>query len=321
MKNSEVDFLELLQKAQSLRSAVAKKSTAYRVVNGAPEGFPGVTLDCYGSHYQLQFFGSDLLSCREKLVAAIREAFDPKFLVSKFRLDPDGHSLETPLMEVEIGDAADAAATVREGDCLFNVNLLDTVNPGLFLDMRAVREDVEKRSRGRQILNLFSYTCSFGVHARKGGAERAVNVDISGKVLDKGRENYELNGIGAKPGEFFRGSALEYLAWCVRKGHRFGGIVLDPPSFARYKGTTFRVHEDLQMLVGIAASILDSDGFFMVSTNYSGYTPRHLADETLETLEKVFPAVRLAWAHGQDADFPGTGKMKESCLSAAMFLT
>ena len=79
------------------------------------------------------------------------------------------------------------------------------------------------------------------------------------------------NGIEAKPGEFFSGSSLEYLAWCVR-GHRFGGIVLDPPSFARYKGTTFRVHEDLRMLVGVAASILDPDGSGMVSTNYSGYT-------------------------------------------------
>jgi 23S rRNA (cytosine1962-C5)-methyltransferase len=315
------DYFSLLRNAIALRSSVAEKNTAYRLVNGAPDGFPGLTLDRYGSHYQLQFFGSELLAFRTEIVSIVGEQLVPEFLVSKFRLDAAGKALETPSMVVEMGASDNASTVVEEGDCLFHVNLLDTVNPGLFLDMREGREDVQKRSQGREILNLFSYTCSFGVHARMGGAALAVNADISAKILEKGRENYVLNGLEIYPHEFFRGNAREYLEWCVKKERRFGGIILDPPSFARYKGTTFRVRDDLQSLVALAASLLEPGGFLLVSSNFSGFSPKQLAEISLVTVRAQRSRARLAWAHSQGPDFPGSGSMKESCLSAAMILT
>jgi len=314
------NYLTLLKRAIASRSVIAQKNTAYRLVNGAPDGFPGLTLDRYGGHYQLQFFGPELLSFRAEIIAAIEDTLSPEFMVTKFRLDPGGKTLETPLMVVEIGSHENAATVVQEGDCLFHVNLLDTVNPGLFLDMRDGREEVQKRSCDREILNLFSYTCSFGVHARAGGAALAVNVDISAKILDKGRENYALNGSEVLPGEFFRGNAREYLEWCVKKEKHFGGIVLDPPSFARHKGTAFRVREDLQGLVSLAASLLEPNGFLLVSSNFSGFSPKSIAEASLATVRNYSSKARLAWAHSQGSDFPGSGTMKESCLSCAMIL-
>ncbi len=221
-------------------------------------------------------------------------------------------------MRVELGNEKNAETVVREGNAKFRVNLLDTVNPGLFLDMRAGRLDVEARARGREILNLFSYTCSFAVHARIGGAKRAVNADISGKILEKGRENFRLNGIEILPGEFFRGDSREYVAWCIRKGIRFGGIVLDPPSFSRNRGNIFSVRTDFQKLVSEISDILLPGGFLLASSNFSGFTPQGLAKETLETVQIKFPTARIAWSRGQGIDFPGSGCRRESALSAVM---
>ncbi len=312
------DFQSLLEKAFSKRSSLLELTDAFRVVNGSDDGFPGVAIDQYGDRFQVQYFGPELLSREHEIAKAVKKVFAPKFIVSKFRLSPSGKSLEKPEMHVELGSETKSSTVVREGNCRFHVDLLDTVNPGLFLDMRDGRLDVEARARGKEVLNLFSYTCSFAVHARVGGATRAVNADISGKILEKGRENYRLNGLEPLKGEFFKGDSREYLAWCLRKGFKFDGVVLDPPSFSRNKGKVFSVKTDFQPLIAEVAGLLAPGAFFLASTNYSAFTPECLAKETLATVKEQFPQAKIAWARGQGMDFPGSGKRKESALSAVM---
>ena len=312
------DFQSLLEKAFSKRSSLLELTDAFRVVNGSDDGFPGVAIDQYGDRFQVQYFGPELLSREHEIAKAVKKVFAPKFIVSKFRLSPSGKSLEKPEMHVELGSETKSSTVVREGNCRFHVDLLDTVNPGLFLDMRDGRLDVEARARGKEVLNLFSYTCSFAVHARVGGATRAVNADISGKILEKGRENYRLNGLEPLKGEFFKGDSREYLAWCLRKGFKFDGVVLDPPSFSRNKGKVFSVKTDFQPLVAEVAGLLAPGAFFLASTNYSAFTPESLAKETLATVKEQFPQAKIVWARGQGMDFPGSGKRKESALSAVM---
>ena len=318
---------------------------AFRIVNGAADGFPGVTLDKFGDRFQVQFFGPEMLSRRREIVEAIVGTFNPVCVVVKERLSRSGKSLENAPMEVAFGSREDAVGIVREGRAKFHVDLLDTVNPGLFLDMRHVRLEVEERFRtmsgesskeipafagmtnekagmtnedGPRFLNLFSYTCSFSVHARLGGAAVATNADISGKILDKGRENYALNGLDLRPGEFFRGNALEYVRWAQKKGLRFDGIVLDPPSFARFKGFNFNVREHLMPLVADCASILNPHGFIMVSSNYSEFALDAFSRDVLAAVKSVHEKARTAWKRGQDVDFVGSGSTKDSCLVATL---
>ena len=342
-------MLSLLQSAFEKRSPLFDVTDAFRIVNGAADGFPGVTLDKFGDRFQVQFFGPEMLSRRREIVEAVVGAFNPVCVVVKERLSRSGKSLENAPMEVAFGSREDAVGVVREGRAKFHVDLLDTVNPGLFLDMRHVRLEVEERFRGMsgavpagaiskeipafagmtnekagvtnegpRFLNLFSYTCSFSVHARLGGAAIATNADISGKILDKGRENYALNGLDLRPGEFFRGNAIEYVRWAQKKGLRFDGIVLDPPSFARFKGFNFNVREHLMPLVSECAQILNPHGFFMVSSNYSEFTLDAFSRDVLASVKSVHGKARTAWKRGQDVDFAGSGSTKDSCLVATL---
>lgn len=318
----------LLRTAFEKRSSLFEVTDAYRIVNGAADGFPGLTLDRFGDRFQVQFFGPEMLSRRREIVEAIVEAFNPVCVVVKERLSRSGKSLENAPMEIAFGSREDAVGVVREGRARFHVDLLDTVNPGLFLDMRHVRLEVEDRFRalsgaaqsgeGPRFLNLFSYTCSFSVHARLGGAAVATNADVSGKILDKGRENYALNGLDLRPGEFFRGNALEYVRWACKKGLRFDGIVLDPPSFARFKGFNFNVREHLMPLVAECAQILNPHGFFMVSSNYSEFALDAFSRDVLDAVKSVHKNARTAWKRGQDIDFAGSGATKDSCLVATL---
>ena len=223
------DLKNKLEIASEKRAPLFDVTDAYRVVNGSADGFPGLTIDKFGDRYQMQFFGPELLRSKTEIVGALKSLFNPVCVVIKERLSSAGCSLENAPMDVVLGSRENAVGVVREGKARFHVDLMDTINPGLFLDMRHVRLEVEERFRamsgaspahfdtakaspsGLRFLNLFSYTCSFSVHARIGGAAVATNADISGKILDKGRENYALNGLELRPGEFFRGNAIEYV--------------------------------------------------------------------------------------------------------------
>lgn len=327
----------LLRTAFEKRASLFEVTDAYRIVNGAADGFPGLTLDRFGDRLQVQFFGPEMLPRLREFVDAVAAMFNPACIVVKERLSRSGKSLENAPMEVAFGTRDATVGTVREGNARFHVDLLDTVNPGLFLDMRHVRLEVEERFRamtgegskkipacagmtsgGPRFLNLFSYTCSFSVHARLGGAAVATNADISGKILDKGRENYALNGLDLRPGEFFRGNALEYVRWAAKKGLKFDGIVLDPPSFARFKGFNFNVREHLMPLVSECAALLNAGAFIMVSSNYSEFALDTFARDVLAAVRSVHEKARTAWKRGQDIDFAGSGATKDSCLVATL---
>ncbi|SHK57440.1 class I SAM-dependent rRNA methyltransferase [Fibrobacter sp. UWEL] len=312
------DWKKLLQQAHEKRKPLFEVTDAYRVVNGAADGFPGLTLDRFGSRFQIQYFGPELLRQKNAIVAAIGDLLAPDCLVVKERLSSSGRSLENPPMEVLIGDPAGSVGTVFEGPAKFNVDLLDTINPGLFLDMRSIRLEVGTRCEGRRFLNLFSYTCSFSVHARLGGAAIATNADISGKILDKGRANFALNGLDLRPGEFFKGNAVEYVHWAQKKGLKFDGIVLDPPSFARFKGTNFNVREHLMPLVSDCATLLNQGGFFMVSSNYSEFELNSFARSVRDAVGAVHPHAKTSWKKSQDIDFVASGSSKDSCLVATL---
>lgn len=317
------DLKNKLASAFDKRASLFVVTDALRIVNGAADGFPGLTIDKFGNRYQMQFFGPELLTSKTEIVEAVAALFNPVCVVTKERLSSSGKSLENAPMDVVIGTREDAVGTVREGNAHFHVDLLDTINPGLFLDMRHVRLEVEERFRemsgeSLRFLNLFSYTCSFSVHARLGGAAVATNADISGKILDKGRENYALNGLDLRPGEFFRGNAIEYVHWAQKKGLRFDGIVLDPPSFARFKGFNFNVREHLMPLVADCATLLNPGGFFMVSSNYSEFNLSAFARDVLAAVSSVHPKAKTSWKKSQDVDFVGSGSTKDSCLVATL---
>ena len=313
-----MNYTDLLNAALEKRAPLFDKTEAFRVVNGAPDGFPGLTLDKFGDRYQIQFFGEDLLPQKRAVVGAVAEKFNPVCLVVKERLSRSGKSLENPPMEVAVGRPEDSVGVVREGPAKFHVDLLDTVNPGLFLDMRSIRLEMGERAAGRRMLNLFSYTCAFSVHGRLGGAEISTNADISAKILDKGRENYALNGLEPKPGEFFRGNAVEYVHWAQKKGLKFDAIVLDPPSFARFKGKNFNVREHLMPLVADCAMLLNKGGLFMVSSNYSEFNLSVFSKNALSAVSRVHPNARNLWSRSQDIDFVGSGHTKDSCLVATL---
>jgi len=276
-------------------------TNAYRLCNGIADGFDGLAIDKYANHYQIQFFKQGFSEF--EIIELLKELFKPEFIAVKYRL------IDYKQIKKAFGN--DSKTIVCENDIKFAVDLLDTLNPGLFLDMRDARLFFAKHCAGKEVLNLFAYTCSFGLYARKYNAIKAVNVDISKKNLNKGRENYLLNEIEPCPGEFFCGSADEYVDWAIKKGKKFGAIAIDPPSFAKNSNKTFSIEKNFGNLSAKAAKLLENNGIMLLATNYSKWNGEAL----LKAAKNAFTTFKLLQKGTQSADFPGSGESKESCMN------
>jgi 23S rRNA (cytosine1962-C5)-methyltransferase len=147
----------------------------------------------------------------------------------------------------------------------------------VFLDQREnrkwVAEGVVRRAaRGRPpaVLNTFAYTCAFSVAAARAGATTA-SVDVSGRYLDWGKRNFELNGLDPKAHRFARMDTFEFLGYAERKGLRYDLVILDPPSFAsgnKKKGIKpWSSTADYARLIHGAAGLLTPGGAIFASTN------------------------------------------------------
>ena len=173
---------------------------------------------------------------------------------------------------------------------------------GLFLDMREVRDWLRTNTARRRVLNLFAYTCSFGVNAALGGAARVLNLDLSRGYLDWGKTNYRLNGLSVDDRDFVYGDAFDWLGRLARRGERFDVVIVDPPSFS---STPFSVTRDYPRLVEAAARTVAPAGILLAATNHAG-----TSDDRFEawlqnglTLAGRYGRVVQRW-HEPRLDFP-----------------
>ncbi len=306
-------ILVLLQEAAKKREALRAHTDAVRLVNGYGDGLDGLVLEQHADHFVAQVFEERWLLEKETLVHFVKGR-GARYFVVKDRIQSALSSPDAIKFHVWIDGVS--STIVQEDGVKFTVDMNDTLNTGLFLDMRANRKRVASLSAGLKVLNLFSYTCAFGVHCRMKGALSVVNVDVSKKSLERARVNYELNGLVPEKNELIRADAVEYLERAVKKDNRFDMIIIDPPSFARYDGRIFSVKKDLPRLLEMAVKVLNPGGVLFVATNLSEMLHSHLQN-IIKGASRGRP-LKNVQCLGQDADFEGSGFMAESCMTAVL---
>lgn len=174
------------------------------------------------------------------------------------------------------GDAAQPLErVVQERNLNYAVDFGAGYSVGLFLDQRENRQLV-KRSAPPRTLNCFAYTCSFSVVAALGGGA-TISVDLSRKSLDRGRENFALNGIATDNHQFIADDVLKVLPRLARKGEKFDCIILDPPTFSRSKtGRAWQVEKDFEDLLLAALEVATRQARVLLSTNCTRLDERAL---------------------------------------------
>lgn len=158
---------------------------------------------------------------------------------------------------------------VKEGECFFYINLEAYLDTGLFLDHRVTRLHVFKEAYDKSVLNLFSYTGAFSVHAFKGGAISVTSVDLSNTYLDWARENFKLNGFSNNRNcEFIKSDVIQFLKNAALHNLKWDLIICDPPTFSNSKGASeFDLNRDWLNLCYLCLLVLQKNGVLYFSSN------------------------------------------------------
>lgn len=138
---------------------------------------------------------------------------------------------------------------IVENGLKFDVNYIDGQKTGYFLDQKYNRRAVMQLVRGRRVLDCFTHTGSFAIHAAAGGASHVTAVDVSQTALDQARENAARNGFNDI--EFVCRDVFDLLTqrYEARESHD-DFIILDPPAFTKSNRTArdaFRGYKEINL--------------------------------------------------------------------------
>ncbi|MEP7103096.1 MAG: class I SAM-dependent rRNA methyltransferase [Candidatus Dojkabacteria bacterium] len=228
-------------RAFTLRTQLFDENTnCYRIINGEGDNLSGLIVDRYNDVLVLQIATVGMDKLKEVLVETLREAcvklnikivsiYEKSTMTARFK---DGlEYFEGTLWGEEKNDIE-----VKESGLKFFIDLRNSQKTGLFLDMREMRKLVGVMAKDKKLLNCFSYTGGFSLHAAKGGAKRVDSIDIAEDAVETAKKNFEINGFLDKEGlesNFYAQDAFVFLRENDLSMYDF--IILDPPAFAKKK--------------------------------------------------------------------------------------
>ncbi len=245
-------FRERISRAMGLREDWSRKKTnAYRVINGEGDYLPGLIVDRYGETLVLQCLTAGMDRLKGMLTHLLVKEFRPQSIPhSIYERSDVATRREEGLAEnrgLLFGKDVPEFVEIEEYGCRFRANVKKGQKTGFYLDQRENRFFLKGLSEGKKILDCFSYTGAFSVHAGSGGAKEVTLVDSSEEALAMAEEHFSLNQLEKIPHRFIRGDVFEIMRG-LEPGYDM--VILDPPPFAKKKGhlpSASRGYKDLNL--------------------------------------------------------------------------
>ena len=149
-------------------------------------------------------------------------------------------------------------------------DLLQGQKTGTYLDQRENYRAAERFARGR-VLDCFTSTGGFALHAARAGAAAVLGIDVSEPALNLAQANAQLNGLANI--HFEQADVFESLEQRVAAGQKFGAVVLDPPKFVRGKAGIEQALRAYHRINALAVELLEPEGI-LVTCSCSGNVTR-----------------------------------------------
>ena len=177
---------------------------------------------------------------------------------------------------------------------------------------------IENCGRSINVLNLFGYTGAATLACMRAGAT-VCHVDASKGMVAQAKNNAVLSYLADKPVRWIVDDCLKFVQREQRRGRKYDGIIMDPPSYGRGpNGEIWKLEENLDELVSECVKVLsDKPLFFTVNSYTTGFSPS-AAGYLLSYHMRKFPGEVKSDEIGLKATSTGYAL---PCGSTAMFIS
>lgn len=225
----------LLRAYEWRKQILDSKSNAYRLVHSEGDYLSGLIIDRYKDSFVLQTLTRGMDGLKSMWVELLVNNFNPDLIIE--RNDAKVRNLEgLPLINSVLYKSekySEEETIILENGIKYKIDLLEGQKTGSFLDQRENRKAAMQYARGRG-LDCFSFHGSFALHLA-GKCEQVTALDISLPAIQRASANAELNGISNV--DFLETNVFDKLRDYDDNNDRFDTIVLDPPAFAKNRGS------------------------------------------------------------------------------------
>jgi 23S rRNA (cytosine1962-C5)-methyltransferase len=253
-------FYRRIQSAWEYRKKVADINSC-RVVFGESDFLPALIVDKFSDYLVVQFLSLGIDKYKAQLVDILNDIIKPAGIYE--RSDVPVRELEG--LEQKKGFLLrkfDTTVEMYENGIRFLVDMENGQKTGYFLDQKENRAALQPFVKNARVLDCFTHTGSFALHAAHYGAREVLGIDISDHAVETSLNNAQINKLEGIC-NFETANTFDKLREFHDAGEKFDLVVLDPPAFAKTRTAVkgaIRGYKEINLR---AMQIIESEGFLV----------------------------------------------------------
>ncbi len=225
---------------------------------------------------------------------------DPQVIWKTEKKDPLWRSADASYKRSKSGGGAWSENRLPESwlikyrDLTFRIKPMGFKHTGLFPEQAAnwdwFSQLISDAQRPIKVLNLFAYTGGATVAAAKAGAS-VVHVDASKGMVASAKENAALSGLADASIRYIVDDCKKFIEREIRRGNKYDGIIMDPPSYGRGPtGEVWKIEDNIDEFVALTEQVISDNPLFFLLNSYttglSASTMKYIATTRLLTNRK-----------------------------------
>ena len=237
-----------------------------RLIFAESDGLPAVIADKFGEVIVLQILCLGMERFKGDIVDALAQELSPRGIYERNDVpvrELEGLTQQTGLLFGEVPDRVE----MQENGVRFLVDVKEGQKTGFFLDQKENRAAIAPFVPGMRVLDCFTHTGSFALHAARYGAAEVTGVDISEHACACALENARLNGVEDRV-RFECANAFDFLRAHQTAKEQYDVVILDPPAFTKTRSAVegaLRGYKE----INLRGMKLTRDGGFFVTCSCS----------------------------------------------------
>ena len=273
-----------------------------RLIFAESDGLPAVIADKFGDVIVLQILCLGMERFKGDIVDALAQELSPRGIYERNDVpvrELEGLSQQTGLLFGEVPDRVE----MQENGVRFLVDVREGQKTGFFLDQKENRAAIAPFVPGMRVLDCFTHTGSFALHAAHYGAAEVTGVDISEHACACALENARLNGVEDRV-RFECANAFDFLRAQQTAGEQYDVVILDPPAFTKTRSAVegaLRGYKE----INLRGMKLTRDGGYFITCSCSQHvTPDLFRGMLLEAQKDAHVQLRQIEWRTQGRDHP-----------------